>query len=111
MGVVIGIWFRGFLRSPTWTALVWICKGLFPFPAHAGFGVFEDDALFEELLADLVGAREILRLFGGGALLDHRVDFGIADLVGLDGRGEHVEDRVELLEERQRVFDIARAKL
>ena len=34
--------------------------GLFPLPANAALGVFQDDALLQQLLADLVGAREIL---------------------------------------------------
>ena len=42
----------------------------FPFPTDAVLGVFEDDSRLEQLLADLVGQREILGLLGPRSLLD-----------------------------------------
>src|SRR5690348_2818576 len=84
IGVVLGMWAGDFLRSPAWTALVWISNGLFPLPAHAALGVLQDDASFKKLLPDLVGAREVFGLLRGGALLDHRFDLGVADGIGLD---------------------------
>src|SRR5262245_14093540 len=96
------MWFGAFLRSPAWTALVWIFKGLFPLPANAGLGVFENDACLQQLLADLVRASEVLALLGSGPLGDQRIHFRVGKRASVGGRREHFENVVELLQELQR---------
>src|ERR1035438_218449 len=102
MGVVEGMWPAAGLRSPECTALVWIFKELLPLPAHAGLGVFEDDALLQELVADAVGEGKVAGLLGGGALGQAGFDFGIGKLARFEGGGEHVEDGIEAGEEFER---------
>src|SRR5699024_1193754 len=48
-----------------------------PAPAHAGRGVFQQHALGGQLVTDGVGAGEVARLLGAGALVDQRLDAGI----------------------------------
>ncbi len=49
------------------------------FPADAVFGVFEEDAFFEEVFADGVGAGEVALLFGEGAIGDEGFDGGVGE--------------------------------
>ena len=59
------------LSGPTLVAV----EGLdFPPPRSAAGGVFEDDACFQELRANGVGAGEVARLLGGAALVHQRLD-------------------------------------
>src|ERR1051326_6521317 len=54
-----------------------ICQSSFPAPGGGAVGlVFEDDALAEELVADMVGIGKAALLAGAGALGDARLDFG-----------------------------------
>ncbi len=63
-------------------------KRLLAFPADAFLGVFEEDAFFEELVADGVGAGEVALLLGLGAFCDQGVD----GCVGERGSSEGFED-------------------
>src|SRR4051812_2167561 len=111
IGVVLGTWAEGFLRSPMWTALVWICNGLFPLPANAGLRVFQDDACFQKLLTNLIGLREVFGFLGGRARLHQRLDLRVENRVGLHGWRQHIEYRIELAQELQRRSHVAGAKL
>jgi hypothetical protein len=64
------------------------CKGLLAFPADAVFGVFEEDAFFQELVADGVGAGEVALLLGEGAVGNESVDVRVSEASG----AEFVED-------------------
>jgi len=55
---------------------------LFALPADAVFGVFEEDAFFEELVADGVGAGEVALLLGQRAFGDEGVDVGVGEAEG-----------------------------
>ncbi len=61
---------------------------LLALPADAVLGVLEEDAFFEEVVADGVGAGEVALLLGLGALGDEGVDGG----VGEAGAAEFFED-------------------
>ena len=67
---------------------------------------------FQQLLPDLVGAREILGLFGGRALRDHRLHFGIANRVR-SARSGCSTSKIEsnMLQKIQRRRDVAGAEL
>ena len=56
-----------------------MCAWLFAFPADAVFGVFDEDAFGEEVVADGVGAGEVAGLFGLGALGYEGVDVGVGE--------------------------------
>src|SRR5947209_11151943 len=99
MGVVTGTCGPGFLRSPAWTALVSIFKLLFPFPAHAGLGVLENDPLFQKLKANLIGKCEVLCLLSGGTLLDTALHLGIGKFTALPGGPQHAEYVIEARQE------------
>src|SRR5689334_1172928 len=94
MGTVTGVASPGLLRSPAWTAFVSIFTSL-PLPACAFLCVFQNDALVQQLLANLVGACKVAALLGLRALLDQRIDFGIADRAVRDRRFQHVEKLIK----------------
>src|SRR5512133_3856606 len=105
---------------------------LFAFPADAVLGVFKDDALVGELVADCVAGFEVFGFAGGGVLGNKLFDLSVtqggglrqfqrggADFFafsfrpvdyGLDllaiGVGEDVENGVELLERFEKVRDV-----
>ena len=54
-------------------------RGLFPFPANAVFAVFEQDAFFEQLIADGVGTGEVALLLGLRALGDEGIDVCVGE--------------------------------
>ena len=60
---------------------------LLALPTNAVFGVFDEDAVFGELVADLVGAGEVALTLGKGAL-------GYQSVNSLVGKGIEGEDRL-----------------
>jgi drug/metabolite transporter (DMT)-like permease len=72
-----GIFNLAWRRLPA--ACIARCGRLLALPADAFFGVFEEDAFFEQLVADGVGAGEVALLLGLGALGDEGVDVGVGE--------------------------------
>ncbi len=56
---------------------------LLTFPAHAFAGIFQNDTVPRQLVADAIGFCEIAILFCGDTLRDERVDFFVARAAGL----------------------------
>ena len=98
---------------------------LLALPGDAGFGVFEEDAFFEEFVADRVGAGEVATFAAVVAFCDEAVDVIVGEAESVDefggdaclaalgfgpvdggaggggvAVGEDVEDGVEVMEER-----------
>ncbi len=60
---------------------------LLALPADAIFGVFDEDAFGEQVVADGVGAGEVAGLLGLGAFGDESVDVGVGERKSCDERG------------------------
>src|ERR1700687_6046891 len=102
MGVVTGMNAPGLagstFRSPTWIALVSIFMCLFPFPARSFFGVFKNNAGFQQLSANLIGPRKVAILFRLRALANQRFHSGIGHAGLAACWAKHVKNGVEAIE-------------
>src|SRR5580704_17115806 len=69
-----------------------------PFPTRSFFSIFQDDPCVEQLLPDLIGPREVARLFCRGPFLDQLVHPRIGQPARALGWFEHCEDSIEAIE-------------
>src|SRR5579862_4676988 len=87
------------------------CESSLSFPSHSVLGVFEQDSLRRQFVANLIAARKVSRLLGLPSFRDQRLDLLIGYRSILRGGAHHVEDGIESLQQRGGGTGIAREEL